>query len=82
MFTDVDIPGSIHGLQLAALLRDRFPDLPIIITVGVVWHLIGFFLTLCDSSALSNDVAMGGHAKEIKMVTRPRGEDSGCHAHC
>ena len=40
---------------------------------GVTWHLMRVFLTLCDSSAVSDDVAMGGHAKKIAMVARPRG---------
>jgi hypothetical protein len=31
----------------------------------------GVFLTLCVSSAVSDDVAMGGPAKEIEMVARP-----------
>ena len=33
----------------------------------------GFFLTLCGSSAVSENIAMGGHAEEIEMVARPRG---------
>ena len=40
---------------------------------GVSWHLMRFFLIFCDSLAVSDDVAMGGHAKEIEMVPRPRG---------
>ena len=40
---------------------------------GVAFHLIRFFLTLCESSAVSDDVAMGEYAKEIEMVPRPGG---------
>ena len=39
------------------------------------WKDSGFFLTLCGSSAVSDGAAMGGHAKEIEMVARPRGQD-------
>ena len=38
----------------------------------VAWHLIGFFLTLCDSSAVSDVIAMAGHAKKIELVARTR----------
>jgi DNA-binding NtrC family response regulator len=34
MFTDVDMPGGIDGLKLAALVRDRWPPIKIIITSG------------------------------------------------
>jgi ATP-dependent exoDNAse (exonuclease V) alpha subunit len=37
----------------------------------VAWHLIGVFLTLCGSFAVRQDAAMGGHASENEMVTRP-----------
>lgn len=34
-------------------------------------HSNGFFLTLCGSFAVSDGVAMGGHANEIGMVAGP-----------
>ena len=34
MFTDVDMPGGMDGVKLAALARDRWPPLKIIITSG------------------------------------------------
>ena len=34
MFTDVDMPGSIDGLRLAAAVRDRWPPIKIIVTSG------------------------------------------------
>lgn len=34
MFTDVDMPGSMDGLKLAAAVRDRWPPVQIIITSG------------------------------------------------
>jgi CheY-like chemotaxis protein len=35
MFTDVDMPGGIDGLKLAAAVRDRWPPIKIIVTSGV-----------------------------------------------
>lgn len=34
MFTDVDMPGSMDGVRLAKVARDRWPPLKIIITSG------------------------------------------------
>ena len=34
VFTDVDMPGSIDGLMLARLVRDRWPPIKIIVTSG------------------------------------------------
>lgn len=34
VFTDVDMPGSMDGLKLAAAVRDRWPPVQIVITSG------------------------------------------------
>ena len=34
MFTDVDMPGGIDGLKLAAAVRDRWPPIAIVVTSG------------------------------------------------
>ncbi|WP_405049301.1 MULTISPECIES: response regulator [unclassified Rhizobium] len=34
IFTDIDMPGSMDGLRLAAFVRDRWPPIKIIITSG------------------------------------------------
>lgn len=36
VFTDVDMPGGIDGLALAALVRDRWPPIQIIVTSGMM----------------------------------------------
>lgn len=33
-FTDVDMPGGMDGLKLAAAVRDRWPPIKIIVTSG------------------------------------------------
>ncbi|WP_280137160.1 response regulator [Devosia sp. Leaf64] len=35
MFTDVDMPGGMDGLMLAATVRDRWPPIKIIVTSGL-----------------------------------------------
>ena len=34
IFTDINLPNSIDGLKLAASVRDRWPDIRIVITSG------------------------------------------------
>jgi CheY-like chemotaxis protein len=34
VFTDIDMPGSMDGMKLAACVRDRWPPIHIIITTG------------------------------------------------
>jgi CheY-like chemotaxis protein len=34
VFTDIDMPGGIDGLELAAIIRDRWPPIAIIMTSG------------------------------------------------
>jgi CheY-like chemotaxis protein len=34
MFTDIDMPGSMDGLKLAAAVRDRWPPIRIVVTSG------------------------------------------------
>jgi two-component system, response regulator PdtaR len=34
VFTDIDMPGSIDGLRLAAAIRDRWPPVRVIVTSG------------------------------------------------
>lgn len=34
VFTDIDMPGSIDGMMLAAAIRDRWPPIEIIVTSG------------------------------------------------
>jgi PAS domain S-box-containing protein len=41
IFTDLSMPGSMDGLEFAATIRRRFPDLPVILTTGHVGVLSG-----------------------------------------
>ena len=34
VFTDIDVPGSMDGIKLAAAVRERWPPIEIIITSG------------------------------------------------
>ena len=35
LFTDVDMPGSMDGLKLAAAVRDRWPPIKIVVASGL-----------------------------------------------
>ena len=34
VFSDIQTPGSLDGLQLAEIVRDSYPDMPVILTSG------------------------------------------------
>lgn len=36
VFTDIEMPGSMNGIKLAACVRDRWPPVEIIVTSGRV----------------------------------------------
>ncbi|MGM4886045.1 response regulator [Tardiphaga sp. 604_B6_N1_1] len=40
VFTDIDMPGSMDGIKLAAAVRDRWPPVHIIITTGKARPLV------------------------------------------
>lgn len=82
--------AAFYAVPPLVMLRHCLPEAPSLRAADL--HLssdqearlanIWFFLTLCGSSCVSDVVAMGGHANEIEMVARPRGQDTGCRAHC
>ncbi len=37
VFTDVDMPGGVSGIQLTAYIRSRWPPIQIIVTSGRPW---------------------------------------------
>jgi two-component system, response regulator PdtaR len=48
VFSDIQTPGSLDGLQLAETLRDKYPDIAVILTsgtanpkhVGILWTFV------------------------------------------
>ena len=47
LFTDIDMPGSMDGLKLAAAVRDRWPPVQIVVSSG---HMIVDVADLPDGS--------------------------------
>jgi PAS domain S-box-containing protein len=41
VFTDIIMPGGISGIELARKVRDRFPELPILLTTGYSEQVAG-----------------------------------------
>ena len=39
VFTDIVMPGGISGIELAHRVRDRFPELPVLLTTGYSEHV-------------------------------------------
>lgn len=38
LFSDIKMPGSLDGLGLAAAVRERWPDIPVILTSGHLYR--------------------------------------------
>ncbi len=36
LFTDIDMPGGMNGLELAAVVNERWPHIALVVTSGVV----------------------------------------------
>jgi len=47
LFTDIDMPGSMNGAELAHVVRERWPDIRVVVTSGGKPH---------DRAALPDDV--------------------------
>jgi len=63
VFTDVNMPGSMDGVRLAAAIRDRWPPIHIIVTSGLLRRDtvdlpsdVSFFSKPYDSRKLSAEV--------------------------
>jgi CheY-like chemotaxis protein len=41
VFTDVVMPGGISGIELAQKVRERFPELPVLLTTGYSEQVAG-----------------------------------------
>jgi CheY-like chemotaxis protein len=41
IFTDIVMPGGISGIELARKVRDRLPELPILLTTGYSEQVAG-----------------------------------------
>ena len=39
VFSDIVMPGGISGLELARKIRERFPELPVLLTSGYSEHV-------------------------------------------
>jgi CheY-like chemotaxis protein len=39
VFTDIVMPGGMSGIELARKVRERFPELPVLLTTGYSEHV-------------------------------------------
>jgi PAS domain S-box-containing protein len=66
LFTDLIMPGSINGLALADSVRERLPDLPILLTTGYTEDLVG------EAKAAGADV-LGKPYRRAELLDRVQG---------
>lgn len=72
LFTDIDMPGSMDGLKLAAAVRDRWPPIRIVVASGL--HKINMDALPDNSRFFSKPYNMNEIAATMRhMVQRPPG---------
>jgi DNA-binding response OmpR family regulator len=70
LFTDIDMPGSLDGLQLARIVRKTWPQVSIILTSG---HLkVGKGDLPVDAPFLSKPYDVRLVVNHIRELARPR----------
>jgi CheY-like chemotaxis protein len=64
VFSDIRTPGSLNGLQLAETLRDKYPDILVILTsgnaepkhVGILWTFVPKPYDVTQTIALMSEI--------------------------
>jgi two-component system, response regulator PdtaR len=64
VFSDIQTPGSFDGLQLAETLRDKYPDILVILTsgnagpkhVGILWTFVPKPYDVTETIALMSEI--------------------------
>ena len=75
VFTDIVMPGGISGIELAEKVRNRFPELPILLTTGYseeVGGSHGFPVLHKPYELNSLAAALGGVLKRQLLVPSPK----------
>jgi two-component system, response regulator PdtaR len=47
VFTDVDMPGGMNGLELSAVVRERWPEIEVVVTSGKAVPAVGALPESC-----------------------------------
>lgn len=74
LFTDVVMPGSIDGFELACLARDRWPGLNVILTSGFPQTKLTNDLASTDFRLLSKPYRKADLAQIVREVARSAGK--------
>jgi CheY-like chemotaxis protein len=66
VFSDVVMPGGISGIELARKVRDRFPELPILLTTGYSEQVAGSHGFLVLQKPYELEMLAGALSKALK----------------
>jgi hypothetical protein len=78
VFTDIDAPGSMDGLQLAAVVKDRWPPVDIVTASGKHRPMAGEMPS--DAVFLPKPYPSGDVLKALEVVNRHWDANSGNRA--
>ena len=67
IFSDIVMPGGISGIELARKVRERFPELPILLTTGYSEEVGGRTASRCFRSPMSCDSLATALGKVLKQ---------------
>jgi CheY-like chemotaxis protein len=72
IFTDIVMPGGISGIELARKVRDRFPELPILLTTGYSEQVAGTHGFTVLQKPYEMDTLAGAVGKVLRRDVRSR----------
>jgi CheY-like chemotaxis protein len=72
LVTDHRMPGGIFGSELAAVMRQAYPEIPIIIVTGTPADITPEFQTRHRLKVLSKPYQAGSVIRELPEPKRPR----------
>jgi CheY-like chemotaxis protein len=82
LFTDIDMPGSMNGIELAHLVRNEWPHMAIVVASGYIRKVHGplpdgaaFFAKPYDISAVVARLHQGIDARPRVLVSRTMSMD-------
>jgi len=75
LFTDIRMPGSMDGLQLAQLVHERWPAIKILLTSGDTWPALAQIPD--DGHFLPKPYRLDTLQREVNTLSSP---DAGCRS--
>ena len=77
VFTDIDMPGGMNGLELAGIIYERWPHIALVVTSGVC--RVGADKLPGDGVFIGKPYAAAAPVRIIRELVRQRSRDENQH---